>query len=133
MTTHDGAIALPRVAFKTCHKATTTQTLLSSSDMSYIHQVNDIRVSGTIEGVRLQNIHGTYSNEPKSQEVSRNSGWGWGYSMMPHDMVSHDRFTQRKHAHHGMRQAEMSYGTAPTPTGFRYEPSEAYHPVGSSF
>jgi hypothetical protein len=75
--------------------------LIVSSDMSYPHQLKHIQHSSMIVGIRLQNIHGTYSNKPKSQEVSQNHTWS--YRMVPHDMVRHGRHTQRNQAHHGIR------------------------------
>ena len=60
---------------------------VSSSDMFYPHHFNDTRLLSMTVSVCLQNIQGTYSNQPKTQEVGQNSGRG--YSMVPHDTVSH--------------------------------------------
>ena len=60
---------------------------VSSSDMFYPHHLNDTRLLSMTVSVRLQNIQGTYSDNPKTQEADQNSGWG--YSMVSHDTVSH--------------------------------------------
>ena len=93
-----GPFALPRAAFQTHHKAT-TQTFVSSEmsyphqhmsypyqHMSYPHQLGHIQHSSMVAGVRLQSIHGTYPNEPKTQEVIQDPAWG--YNMASHAMVS---------------------------------------------
>ena len=86
-----GPLTLPRVAFQTYHKAT-TQTIVSSNisyphrQMSYPYQLDHIQHSSMVAGVRLESIHGTYPNEPKTQEVIQDPAWS--YNMASHAMVS---------------------------------------------
>ena len=90
----------PRVAFKTRHKPT-TQIVCSYNMFKFYPHLNNIQPPGMTVSVRLQSLYGTYSNRPKSQEGSQNSGWS--YCMVPDDMVSHGQPTQRKCAHRETR------------------------------